>query len=141
MVLELFVVAQDLLDRFRNQFDKVAPNLFDRSRGTQATLNDIKLEIFPSHNSASLRGLDKVVCLIIDDCDFYPRFQQQEIRGVAEGLISKPNSNPTTIFVSTPNAPNGLLQTLELEQNSLYYKLFLDHHYGLQAPSPIYTQE
>jgi hypothetical protein len=132
--------AQDLLDRFRNQFAKVAPNLFDRSRSTQATLNSIKLEIFPSHNSASMRGLDKVVFLLLDECDYWPKFQQQEIRAVAEGLISKPNSNPTIIFMSTPNAPGGLMQQLELEKDSLYYRLFLDYRYGLEGEHPIYTQ-
>jgi hypothetical protein len=43
--------------------------------------------------------------------------------------------------MSTPNAPGGLMQQLELEKNSLYYRLFLDYHYGLEGPQPIYTQE
>jgi hypothetical protein len=42
--------------------------------------------------------------------------------------------------VSTPKAPGGLMQQIEQERNSLYYKLFLDYRYGLEGPQPIYSQ-
>jgi hypothetical protein len=38
-------------------------------------------------------------------------------------------------MVSTPKAPLGLMQQIELEPNSLYYKLFLDYRYGLEDHS------
>jgi hypothetical protein len=58
-----------------------------------------------------------------------------------EGYIGKPNSNPTIVLVSTPKAPGGLMQQIELEQDSLYHKLFFDYHYGLEGPYPIYSEE
>jgi hypothetical protein len=58
-----------------------------------------------------------------------------------EGYIGKPNSDPHILVVSTPKAPNGLMQQIELEQDSLYYKVFLDYRYGLEGPMPIYSRE
>ena len=66
-----------------------------------------------------------------DESDHYPLFQQKELRAVMEGYIGKPNSNPTIVLVSTPKAPGGLMQQIELEQDSLYHKLFFDYKYGL----------
>jgi hypothetical protein len=88
-----------------------------------------------------MRGLTNVKFIMSDESDFYPPFQQQEVRAVMEGYIGKPNSDPTICIVSTPKAPGGLMQQIELEQNSLYYKHFYDYHYGLQGPLPIYSEE
>jgi hypothetical protein len=76
-----------------------------------------------------------------DESDHYPLFQQKELRAVMEGYIGKPNSNPTIVLVSTPKAPGGLMQQIELEPDSLYHKLFFDYKYGLQGPYPIYSEE
>jgi len=133
--------AEDLLARFKNLFSKVAPNLFDRSKSTVAIVNKVKVEVFPSHHVSSARGLDRVRCILSDESDYYPSFQQKEVRAVVEGYIGKPNSDPYIIFVSTPAAPGGLMQTIELEMESLYYKMPLDYHYGLEGPQPIYSKE
>jgi hypothetical protein len=133
-------IAEDLISRFKGLFAKVAPNLFDKTRSTVAILNQIKVEAFPSFNSSSMRGLNFVKCIISDESDYYPAFQQQEVRAVMEGYILKPNSDPHILIVSTPKAPNGLMQQIELEQDSLYYKVFLDYRYGLEGPMPIYSQ-
>jgi hypothetical protein len=87
-----------------------------------------------------MRGLDKVKCIMSDESDYYPTFQQKEVRAVMEGYIGKPNSDPHIIICSTPRNPNGLLQEIELEQNSLYYKMFLTYEYGLEGPLPIYSK-
>ena len=87
-----------------------------------------------------MRGLDGVKCIMSDESDFYPHFQQQEVRAVMEGYIGKPNSDPHILVVSTPKAPNGLMQQIELEKDSLYYKVFLDYRYGLEGPMPIYSK-
>jgi hypothetical protein len=71
----------------------------------------------------------------------YPTFQQKEVRAVMEGYIGKPNSNPTIVLVSTPKAPGGLMQQIELETDSLYHKLFFGYRHGLEGPYPIYSQE
>ena len=101
----------------------------------------MKVEAFPSHHVDTMRGLDNVRFIMSDESDHYPLFQQKELRAVMEGYIGKPNSNPTIILVSTPKAPGGLMQQIELEQDSLYHKLFFDYKYGLQGPYPIYSEE
>jgi hypothetical protein len=134
-------LAEDLIsNRFKGLFAKVAPNLFDKTRSTVAILNSIKVEGFPSHNVASMRGLDYVRAIISDESDYYPAFQQQEVRAVMEGYILKPNSDPYILIVSTPKAPGGLMQQIEMEKDSLYYKVFLDYRYGLEGPMPMYSQ-
>ena len=75
-----------------------------------------------------------------DESDFYPLFQQKEVRAVMEGYIGKPNSDPHIVLVSTPKAPGGLMQQIELESESLYHKLFFDYHFGLEVPYPIYPR-
>jgi hypothetical protein len=55
--------------------------------------------------------------------------------------VGKPNSNPTIVLVSTPKAPGGLMQQIELEEDSLYHKLRFDYRYGLEGPYPIYSEE
>ena len=101
----------------------------------------MKVEAFPSHHVDTMRGLDNVRFIMSDESDHYPLFQQKELRAVMEGYIGKPNSNPTIILVSTPKAPGGLMQQIELESDSLYHKLFFDYKYGLQGPYPIYSEE
>jgi hypothetical protein len=88
-----------------------------------------------------MRGLDNVKFILSDETDYYPPFQQTEVRAVMEGYIGKPNSDPTIVMVSTPKAPGGLMQQIELEPDSLYHKLFFDYTYVLQGPYPIYSQE
>jgi hypothetical protein len=64
--------------------------------------------------------------------------QQQDARDVSDRYIAK--SNPWIIMVSTPNAPDGLLERIEKEPEvtSLYKRLLLDYSYGLDR---IYTRE
>ena len=94
----------------------------------------MKVEAFPSHHVDTMRGLDNVRFIMSDESDHYPLFQQKELRAVMEGYIGKPNSNPTIVLVSTPKAPGGLMQQIELEPDSLYHKLFFDYKYGLEGP-------
>jgi hypothetical protein len=135
-------LAEDLIARFKGLFrDNVSPNDRDRTQSTVAFLNGVRVEAFPSHHVDTMRGLDNVRFIMSDESDHYPLFQQKELRAVMEGYIGKPNSNPTIVLVSTPNAPGGLMQQIELESNSLYHKLFFDYSYGLQGPYPIYSEE
>lgn len=129
------------MTRFKDLFSKIAPGLFDKSKSTVAIVNKVRVEVFPSHHVSAMRGLDKVRLILSDESDYYPPFQQKEVRAVVEGYIGKPNSDPHIVFVSTPAAPGGLMQTIELEQNSLYYKHFFDYNYGLEGSQPIYSQQ
>jgi hypothetical protein len=133
-------LAEDLIARFKGLFSDLL-SLNDRTQSTVAFLNGVKVEAFPSHHVDTMRGLDNVRFIMSDESDHYPLFQQKELRAVMEGYIGKPNSNPTIVLVSTPKAPGGLMQQIELEPDSLYHKLFFDYKYGLQGPYPIYSEE
>jgi hypothetical protein len=45
------------------------------------------------------------------------------------------------VFSSTPARPMGLFETIEKEDPSIYYKMFLPYQYGLEGPQPIYGRE
>jgi hypothetical protein len=115
----------------------------DRTQSTVAIVNGVKVEAFPSHHVDTMRGLTNVKFILSDETDFYPPFQQKEVRAVMEGYIGKPNSDPHIVLVSTPKAPGGLMEQIELESEDtcLYHRLFFDYHYGLEGPYPIYSQE
>src|SRR5215207_4122316 len=119
-------LAQDLIDRFKKLFLRNFPDIYSelaKQGSTYSILNGVKVECFPSHHVDSLRGLDKVKMILSDESDYYPPFQQKELRAVMEGYLGKPNSGDIRLILcSTPNAPNGLMQQIELEQQSLYYK-------------------
>jgi hypothetical protein len=131
--------AEDLIARFKALFG----NQKDRTQSTVAIVNGVKVEAFPSHHVDTMRGLTNVKFILSDETDFYPPFQQKEVRAVMEGYIGKPNSDPHIVLVSTPKAPGGLMQQIELEPEDtcLYYRIFFDYHYGLEGPYPIYSQE
>jgi hypothetical protein len=133
-------LAEDLIARFKGLFGNIVFQK-DRTASTVAFLNGVKVEAFPSHHVDTMRGLDNVKFIMSDESDLYPPFKQKEVRAVMEGYIGKPNSDPYIVLVSTPKAPGGLMQQIELEQDSLYHKLFFDYHYGLEGPYPIYSQE
>lgn len=86
-----------------------------------------------------MRGLQIVSFILLDESDFFPPGQQQDARDVSERYIAK--SNPYIVFVSTPNAPDGLFERIEKEPEDtcLYKRLFLDYSYGLGQPNKIYT--
>jgi hypothetical protein len=133
-------LAEDLIARFKGLFDKKILSK-DRTQSTVAYLNGVKVEAFPSHHVDTMRGLTDVKFILSDESDMYPLFQQREARAVMEGYVGKPNSDPHIVLVSTPKAPGGLMQQIELEQDSLYYKLKFDYRYGLEGPYPIYSEE
>jgi hypothetical protein len=78
-----------------------------------------------------MRGLPNVSFILLDEADFFPVGQQQDARDVSERYIGK--SNPYIVMVSTPNAPDGLFERIEKEDEKtcLYKRLFLDYTYGL----------
>jgi hypothetical protein len=135
-------LAEDLIARFKVLFTKAEKNqAFDRTSSAVTYLNGVRVEAFPSHHVDTMRGLTDVKFILSDESDMYPTFQQREVRAVIEGYVGKPNSNPTIVLVSTPKAPGGLMQQIELEEESLYHKLRFDYHYGLEGPYPIYSEE
>jgi hypothetical protein len=86
---------------------------------------------------ATLRNFVKAIKLFYEMSGI-PHFMEKDQPWIAK---NKEVCRPTIILVSTPKAPGGLMQQIELEPDSLYYKLFFDYHYGLEGPSPIISVE
>jgi hypothetical protein len=76
------------------------------SKETVLELNGCEISAYPSNHIDSFRSLTAPKFIFIDECDFVPKFQQDDIRAVSERYIGK--SDPFIVMVSTPNAPGGL---------------------------------
>lgn len=132
----------DLIRRLKLLFQKNFPGLYaelTKQKDTLCLLNNVICEGYPAGHTDSVRGLDRVKLLWVDECDWFEPKESKAVRSATEAFISKPNSEDMYLVLSsTANSPGGLLQTLELEDPSIYYKMFLLYQYGLEGPSPIY---
>jgi hypothetical protein len=129
-------LAVKLIKRMKKLFQDKLDVTFD-SKETVLELNGCSIEAYPSNHIDSFRSLTNPKFIFIDEGDFMPKFQQDEVRTVSERYIAK--SDPFIVMVSTPNAPNGLFQRIQQEpfETCLYKKLLLDHTWGLDK---IYTR-
>jgi len=109
-------LAIDILSRMKGLFYNKLGIIFPYNNVT-LWLNRVRINTFPSHKIQAFRGLENVSYIFFDEADFAPRNQQFELLSVSLGYI--PKSDPTMMFLSTPNEINGLMQTLELEYNEL----------------------
>jgi hypothetical protein len=96
------------------------------------------IEAFPSNHLDAYRALDNPKFILLDEADFFRKSEQEDVRHVSERYIAK--SDPYIVMVSTPNAPDGLFESIEKEpeETCIYKRLFLDYTYGLDR---IYTRE
>ena len=94
-------------------------------------LNGCSIEAYPSNHLDAFRSLTNPKFILLDEGDYLPKFQQDDVRHVSERYIAK--SDPFIVLVSTPNAPGGLFQKTEQEpfDTCIYKKVFLDYTYGL----------
>ena len=124
-------LATTLITRLRGilarRFDTIT---FD-SKATVLELNGCIIEVFPAHHIDAVRGLTEVRYILVDEADFIPQGQQDNIRHVVERYRTK--SDSIIILVSTPNLPGGLFERIELEPDDtcIYHKLRLDYKYGI----------
>ena len=113
-------------------------SIYFDSKETVLELNRCRIEAYPSNHIDSFRSLDNPKFILLDECDFFRKSEQEDVRAVSERYIAK--SNPYIVLVSTPNTPGGLMETIEKEpyDKSLYKKIKLDYRYGLNK---IFTKE
>jgi hypothetical protein len=124
-------LAITLINRLKGLF----PDVKFEDKETVCELNGVRIEAFPSHHLDTMRGLDRVSLILLDEGDFFPPSQQQEARAISERYIAK--SDPYIIMISTPNKPEGLFEDIEREEHCLYKRIFLPYHVGI---GKIYTQ-
>ena len=129
-------LAITLIDRLKKLFHYL--NIYPENKETVLELNGVRIEAFPSHHLNTMRGLPNVSFILLDEGDYLPIGQQQEVRDVSERYIGK--SNPFIVYVSIPNAPGGLFEKIEQEpeETCIYRRLSLDYTYGLDR---IFTRE
>lgn len=121
-------LATRLIKRLKDIFYNKLGLLFDTNEN-QVFINNIDISAYPSHNVHAFRSLSNPSFILIDEGDFFPIGQQIEVRHASERYVGK--SNATIALVSTPNIPGGLMQSIELEQESLYHKIRLPYTIGI----------
>jgi hypothetical protein len=129
-------LAIKLIKRIKALFEP-AGITFD-SKETVVELNGCSIEAYPSNHLDAFRSLTNPKFILLDECDFFRKNEQDDVRHVAERYIAK--SDPFIVMVSTPNAPGGLFEKIEHESfdTCIYRKIFLDYTYGV---GKIYTKE
>ena len=130
-------LAIKLIRRMKAMFVEKLGVTFD-TKETVLELNGCEHTGLSFNHIDSFRSLDNPKFLMLDELDFIPKFQQEDVRAVAERYIAK--SNPYIVMVSTPNAPGGLFDTIQKEplETCLYKKFFLDYLWGIDK---IYSEE
>ena len=130
-------IAIKLIKRMKSLFERKLGLTF-ANKETVLELNCCRIEAYPSNHIDAYRALDNPKFILLDEADFFRKGEQEDVRHVSERYIAK--SDPYIVMVSTPNAPDGLFEHIEKEdeETCLYKKLLLDYTYGL---GKIYTQE
>ena len=132
--------AIELIDRIKNLFTETYPGLFFETNMVTAVLNSVKIQAFPSATLDTMRSYKDVCFVFVDEGDFFPKAQQRQVRPNVERYRIK--SNPFIVMVSTPNAPGGLFEQMEREEESKYHRLKLDYTYGLgKLYDPVFLEQ
>jgi len=130
-------LATKQITRIRDMFrDRLGVEFSSEKTKLTLPVNNVTIQAYPSHNVSSFRGLPKVSIIFIDEGDFFPIGQQVAVRDASERYLGK--SNAKIVLGSTPYSPSGLMETIQKEENSIYYKLFLNYEVGLNK---IFTKQ
>lgn len=99
------------------------------SKYTELWLKKTWIKVFPTKNIKDIRGYFETSYIFVDESDYLEESIQDELIHAISPYEEK--SNCKIILCSTPNRPDGLMQTIENDPNSKYYKLKLGYTYGL----------
>lgn len=125
--LDLAITLINRLARWYPEIEKSA---------TRIVINNVTITAYPSHKLEAIRGLDNPKMIFVDEADYFPRRLVEEILVIVERYSAK--SSPNGILVSTPSMPNGLMDNLFKDPDSLYKKIKLPYTVGL---GKIFTEE
>jgi hypothetical protein len=90
-------LATKLIKRMKRLFqDKL--DVSSDSKETVLELNGCSIEVYPSDHIDGFGSLTNPKFIFIDEGDFMPKFQQEEVRAVSERYIAK--SDPFIVMVS-----------------------------------------
>lgn len=80
-------IAVELINRIRKMFEPHGITLGESM--TSIKLNGVDIAAYPSNHMDSMRGLDKVSFIFLDEADFFPKHEQENARTISERYISK----------------------------------------------------
>lgn len=106
-------IATKLIKRLKDIFELKLGLLFD-NKETVLELNGCTIEAFPSNHLDSYRALTNPKFIFLDDADMLRKSEQDDFRHVTERYIGK--SDPYIVMISTPDAPDGLLERIGRNQ-------------------------
>jgi hypothetical protein len=105
-------IAIKLIKRMKSLFERKLGLTF-ANKETVLELNSCRIEAYPSNHIDAYRALDNPKFILLDEADFFRKGEQEDVRHVSERYIAK--SDPYIVMVSTPNAPDGLFEHIEKE--------------------------
>jgi hypothetical protein len=117
-------------------FERNFPLLNLYTKYSEMVLKNTWIKVFPSLAIKDLRGYFSAAYIWCDESDYLNESVQQELLHAITPYQVK--SNCKIILSSTPNKPNGLMQQIELDKDSKYFKLKLPYQLGLDK---IYTRQ
>ena len=91
-------LAIKLIKRMKALFERLGIT-FD-SKETVIELNGCSIEAYPSNHIDAFRSLTNPKFILMDEGDFFRKFEQDDVRHVSERYIAK--SDPFIVMVSTP---------------------------------------
>jgi hypothetical protein len=130
--------ANELKERMEKLFIQNFPNLKLDSKYTELLLNKTYFKVFPTEAIKDLRGHADVAYIFIDEADHFDTSGWTELPAAIKRYDQK--SNCKFIFVSTPNIPGGLFDSIErgIMFKDWFHKLFLGYEWGV---GKMYTPE
>ena len=107
---------------------------WDYNTKTEFTINTTTFKAYPALNKHidTIRSQPNMRMIIADEVGFFTDVDQQEIRDALEHYIG--GSDYFLFLITTAGRmPQGFAYEIEKEENSIYDKILLDYHAGLEV--------
>ncbi|MGB5091016.1 MAG: hypothetical protein WBN72_08745 [Nitrososphaeraceae archaeon] len=121
--------ANYIKEKMAKLFERNFPLLNIYTKYTELVLKNTWIKVFPTTAVKDLRGYFSAKYIFVDESDYFPESVQDELIHAITPYQTK--SNCKIILSSTPFKPLGLMQRIEQDPNSKYFKLRLHYQLGL----------
>ncbi len=121
--------ANYIKEKMAKLFERNYPLLNIYTKYTELVLKNTWIKVFPTTAVKDLRGYFSAKYIFVDESDYFPDSIQDELIHAISPYQTK--SNCKIILSSTPYKPLGLMQRIEQDTNSKYFKLKLPYELGL----------
>ncbi len=121
--------ANYIKEKMTKLFERNFPLLNIYTKYTELVLKNTWIKVFPTTAVKDLRGYFSAKYIFVDESDYFPESVQDELIHAITPYQTK--SNCKIILSSTPFKPLGLMQRIEQDPNSKYFKLRLHYQLGL----------